>query len=239
MKKQRFEAELVTGHKGAAVLVPFDPERVWGLPPGQVVSKVYGRRPGHLVQGTLNGRPFDGWIGNRRGKFFILVDEELREAARVRVGDIVKVEVAPRRERAGRRAAAGSRSLSKGRAADLRSVSRELRKFALALPGATEDFPWGERVAKVNGKVFVFLGGDPVPGGPMGLSVKLPESGSEALDLPFAKPTGYGLGKSGWVSANFEAGGRPPVEILVAWILESYRSIAPKGLLARLDSAER
>jgi predicted DNA-binding protein (MmcQ/YjbR family) len=132
-----------------------------------------------------------------------------------------------------------SRSVARGKPADLRSVSRELRKFALALPGATEHFPWGERVAKVNGKVFVFLGGDPVPGGPMGLSVKLLYSSPDVLDLPFAKPTGYGLGKAGWVSASFDASDRPPVEILKTWILESYRSIAPKILLARLDSAER
>jgi len=82
----------------------------------------------------------------------------------------------------------------------------------------------------VNGKVFVFLGVDPVPGGSMGLSVKLPLSGEEALDLPFAKPTGYGLGKSGWVNANFGPDDHPPVEILKAWILESYRAIAPKKL---------
>lgn len=105
----------------------------------------------------------------------------------------------------------------------------------MGLPGATEDFPWGERVAKVGGKVFVFLGVDPVPGGPMGLSVKLPETAEDALGLPFAKPTGYGLGKSGWVTATFEPGDDPPVEILKQWIRESYRAIAPKKLLAELE----
>jgi predicted DNA-binding protein (MmcQ/YjbR family) len=118
---------------------------------------------------------------------------------------------------------------------ELRRVSRLLREYALGFPGATEDFPWGERVAKVNEKVFVFLGVDPVPGGNMGLSVKLPVSREEALDLPFAKPTGYGLGKSGWVSATFGPEDRPPVEILKSWILESYRAIAPKKLLTGLD----
>jgi predicted DNA-binding protein (MmcQ/YjbR family) len=118
---------------------------------------------------------------------------------------------------------------------DLGRVARELRKYALSFPGATEDFPWGERVAKVKGKVFVFLGTDPVAGGAMGLSVKLPESGQDALDLPFAKPTGYGLGKSGWVSATFEAKDRPPLEILKEWIEESYRAVAPKKLVAELD----
>lgn len=135
------------------------------------------------------------------------------------------------------RVADRSKPRTKAAAADLRSVSRELRKFALSFPGAAEEFPWGERVAKINGKVFVFLGCDPVPGGPIGMSVKLPESGSEALDLPFAEPTGYGLGKSGWVSAKFEPGERPPVEILKAWIRESYRAVAPKKLLAKLDSS--
>jgi predicted DNA-binding protein (MmcQ/YjbR family) len=109
-----------------------------------------------------------------------------------------------------------------------------LREYALSFPGATEDLPWGERVAKVKGKVFVFLGTDPVPGGPMGLSVKLPESGADALDLPFAKPTGYGLGKSGWVSATFEAKDQPPLEILKEWIKESYCAVAPRKLVVEL-----
>jgi predicted DNA-binding protein (MmcQ/YjbR family) len=119
---------------------------------------------------------------------------------------------------------------------DLRALARRLRAFALSMPGATEDFPWGERVAKVKGKVFVFLGTDPVPGGGMGFSVKLPVSAEEALDLPFTEPTGYGLGKSGWVTARFEPKDAPPVEILEGWILESYRAVAPKKLLADLDS---
>lgn len=122
---------------------------------------------------------------------------------------------------------------------ELSRVSASLRQFALGFPGAIEDFPWGERVAKVNGKVFVFLGADPVEGGGIGLSVKLPASGQEALELPFAEPTGYGLGKSGWVSARFSATDRPPVEILKAWIEESYRAIAPKKLLAELEQPGR
>jgi predicted DNA-binding protein (MmcQ/YjbR family) len=118
---------------------------------------------------------------------------------------------------------------------DFRSVSRELRGFAMGLPGATEDFPWGDRVAKVNGKVFVFLGLDPVPGGPIGLSLKLPASGQEALDLPFTRPTGYGLGKSGWVTSTFEPGEGVPLDILKTWILESYQAIAPKKLSAAIE----
>jgi predicted DNA-binding protein (MmcQ/YjbR family) len=123
------------------------------------------------------------------------------------------------------------------RPSGLRKLARELRNYAMGFPGATEDFPWGERVAKVNGKVFVFLGCDPTANAEMGLSVKLPVSSEEALELPFTKPTGYGLGKAGWVSANFGPKDAPPVPILKSWIHESYRSIAPKKLLDELESS--
>jgi predicted DNA-binding protein (MmcQ/YjbR family) len=121
-------------------------------------------------------------------------------------------------------------------AGGLRRVSASLRKFALAFPEATEDFPWGDRVAKVKGKIFVSLGLDPVPGSGMTLTVKLPLSGEAALDLPFVKPTGYGLGKSGWVTASFRPSDHPPVDILKGWIVESYRAVAPKRLVAGLDA---
>ena len=122
----------------------------------------------------------------------------------------------------------------KARQADLKELSKALRRFALGLRGATEHFPWGERVVKVAGKVFVFLGADPLPDGEMGLSVKLPESGRETLELPFTNPTGYGLGKAGWVSASFSAKDAPPLAMLEDWILESYRAVAPKRILAKL-----
>jgi predicted DNA-binding protein (MmcQ/YjbR family) len=120
----------------------------------------------------------------------------------------------------------------------LKAIARELRDYAMGFPGATEDFPWGERVAKVKGKVFVFLGCEPAAGarGEMGLSVKLPVSSEEALELPFTKPTGYGLGKAGWVSATFSAKDAPPTGILKEWIAESYRAVAPKKLADQLDA---
>jgi predicted DNA-binding protein (MmcQ/YjbR family) len=105
-----------------------------------------------------------------------------------------------------------------------------LRKHALSYPEAHEDFPWGERVVKVKGKVFLFLGKHEER---LGLSVKLPSSASFALGLSFASPTAYGLGKSGWVTASFPKGRKPPLDLLQEWIEESYRAIAPKKLLLR------
>lgn len=104
-----------------------------------------------------------------------------------------------------------------------------LRRHALAKPLATEHFPWGERAIKVKGKVFLFMSKD---GEELSLSTKLPASSAVALMLPFAEPTGYGLGKAGWVSARFDGAIAPPVELLCEWIDESYQAVAPARLTA-------
>jgi predicted DNA-binding protein (MmcQ/YjbR family) len=109
----------------------------------------------------------------------------------------------------------------------------QVRSFALEMPDSYEDFPWGESVVKVNKKVFVFLGGDQSDP-PPGMSVKLRDSHDEALDSPGASPTGYGLGRAGWVSVRFGAGS-PPIGVLRDWVEESYRIVAPKRVAARLD----
>jgi predicted DNA-binding protein (MmcQ/YjbR family) len=119
---------------------------------------------------------------------------------------------------------------------NLPDVAAAVREFALTLPGAYEDFPWGERVIKVNKKVFVFLPKkDDDLGEAFSLGVKLPTSGADALELEFTEPTGYGLGKSGWVTARFVRGERASVELLQRWVEESYRAVAPKKLVAELD----
>jgi hypothetical protein len=92
MRRARFEAPLFEGHKGVTgVLVPFDPVEVWRQPP----VRLAGRRHGWLVTGTANGARFDGYIGERWNRFFITLDEALREAAGVVVGDPVTMVIAP------------------------------------------------------------------------------------------------------------------------------------------------
>ena len=113
----------------------------------------------------------------------------------------------------------------------------KVRGFALGLPGATEEFPWGESVAKVNKKVFVFLG---MADGsyPLGVTLKLKdeEAHAHALTSPGAEPAGYGLGRSGWVRIPLEEQGAPAAELLCDWVEESYRVIAPKKLVTELDA---
>jgi predicted DNA-binding protein (MmcQ/YjbR family) len=106
-----------------------------------------------------------------------------------------------------------------------------LRKYALTLPGAWEDHPWGESVAKVDKKVFAFFGATDPPR----VHLKLPESGDAALGIDGAEPTGYGLGKAGWVTIPMD-GEIPPVEILREWIDESYCAVASKKRAKELDS---
>lgn len=117
----------------------------------------------------------------------------------------------------------------------LKSAETALRKLALTYPQATEDFPWGHRALKVKGKMFLILSFDKDI---FNATMKLPDSGKQALQLPFAQPTGYGLGKSGWVTASFGPKDKVPVELLGEWIDESYRAIAPKKLVSSLPPAK-
>lgn len=125
--------------------------------------------------------------------------------------------------------------MSHNRNAKVTQTELTLREYAMSFPQATEDFPWGHRAIKVNKKAFVFMGTD--EDGRFGISVKLPVTGGVALTLPFCRPTGYGLGKSGWVDAGFPAGtqsGDVPVGLLKQFIEESYRAVAPKTLVKLL-----
>lgn len=112
-------------------------------------------------------------------------------------------------------------------AAELRE---SVRSFALGLPEAWEDFPWGDCVIKVRKKIFVFLS-SPESDSP-GFCVKLtdPDQHAHALSLPGAELPGYGLGKHGWVNVPFTPGATP-LDLLHDWTEESYRAVAPKSLL--------
>jgi predicted DNA-binding protein (MmcQ/YjbR family) len=114
-------------------------------------------------------------------------------------------------------------------------VLQELRAFGLAYPGAHLKSPWpGHKDLAVNDKTFAYLS---VEGDPFSISCKLPSSAEVALMLPFCKPTAYGLGKSGWVSASFPEAKALPVEMLKEWIDESYRAQAPKKFVKQLEGA--
>ena len=117
--------------------------------------------------------------------------------------------------------------------ANRKKLHRRLLDFALELPGAWEDHPWEETVAKVSKKIFVFFGDPDGEDGP-GMTVKLRESHDGAVGVPGASEAGYGLGKAGWVTLKFGSK-TPSFGVLSDWIEESYRIVAPKRLVQELD----
>jgi len=116
------------------------------------------------------------------------------------------------------------------------AVRRRLNAYALAFPEAESRSPWpGHDNAVVRDKTFVFLSS---AGEPFSMSCKLPYTGEVALELRFAAPTGYGLGKSGWVTFAPSDDEIPSFDQLEAWIDESYRARAPRKLVKELDSRD-
>jgi len=89
----------------------------------------------------------------------------------------------------------------------------------------------GEPTFRVGGKNFVFASSDAAT-----ISVKLPklEAAAVVANDPDASPTGYGLGRAGWVSVAL--GRRPSASRwreVEEWVRTSYTLIAPRRL-ARL-----
>ena len=119
--------------------------------------------------------------------------------------------------------------------ASVAKAEREIAAMAAAYPETVEQNPWGHRAFKVKGKTFLFLGAD---GDTFSFSLKLTKSGPDAIMLPFAEPTGYGLGKSGWVTARFRSKLEMPIALVAEWLDESFRAIAPKKLVAAMDAGE-
>lgn len=127
-----------------------------------------------------------------------------------------------------------------------------LRAFALDLPAAEEDGPWGEPVVKVRrkpgpppwrkdgqgvyGPMFLWLGRRDAEA--PAVAVKLSVSRDMALAVAGGRPTTIsGLGQWGWVTIPLDE--RADVELLCDWIEESYRDVAPRRRVAELDARRR
>jgi predicted DNA-binding protein (MmcQ/YjbR family) len=116
--------------------------------------------------------------------------------------------------------------------ATVNAAKAQLRKHALSFESAYEDHPWGENVAKVNKKVFVFLGvADDQSEYLMG--VKLTHSLLYAHSRPDVEAMGYGLGKAGWCNVKRPARGAVDMKLIKEWIAESYEAVAPKRASTR------
>ena len=81
--------------------------------------------------------------------------------------------------------------------------------------------------------MFAAFGGAESPKA-FSMTVKLPVSSEMALTLAWAEPTGFRLGKSGWVTARLTAGSDVELDTMKGWIDQSYRAVAPKALVKPL-----
>lgn len=123
-------------------------------------------------------------------------------------------------------------------ALDAKEAETLLIAYASTMPQAWEDHPWDHTVLKVGKKIFVFFGGAAAPDGELSVTVKLPISSEMALTLPYMSPAGHGLGKSGWVNLRQGSGDDIELDTIKAWILQSYRAVAPKKFAKLLDERE-
>ena len=124
----------------------------------------------------------------------------------------------------------------------LKAAKARLLKYALAKPDATLEHPWGENVAKVRGRVFVFFGmAEPAADAPYAdyvMGVKLTNALLFAKSQSYVEAMGYGLGKSGWVSVK-KPKGTAPMDMFEEWIDESYANVAPKRKTASSSAAPK
>lgn len=115
---------------------------------------------------------------------------------------------------------------------------QRLERMVARLPEAerVDIEAWGgEPTFRVRGKNFVFT-----DQAARHIGVKLPKDEAAAVVAtdPHAEPTGYGLGRHGWVS--IELGARPDAarwDEVEEWVRTSYTLVAPKTL-ARIVLAE-
>ena len=84
----------------------------------------------------------------------------------------------------------------------------------------------GEPTFRVRGKNFIFTNKDAT-----GISVKLAKEEAAALvDEGLAEPTGYGLGRHGWVSIELGTPDDSQWQQIEEWVRTSYTLVAPKRL---------
>ena len=109
-------------------------------------------------------------------------------------------------------------------------ISRQLREVALSMPETSEGASCVNRAFKARKKNFLFLGEKPEQ---VRVMVKLGPSLEAARELNDPR---VGVGKTGWVTVLFKPDDVPDAAMLESWVVESYRTLAPKTLVRQLDS---
>ncbi|MGH1489893.1 MAG: hypothetical protein ACRBK7_10955 [Acidimicrobiales bacterium] len=113
------------------------------------------------------------------------------------------------------------------------AVSDQIRTYALTFPETTEGSSCVNRAFKAGSKNFVFLGEKP---GQCSVRLKLDTSIDEIAEKAEDDPESWQVGKGGWALFTFSPEHAPAAVDLERWINESFHLLAPKKIIAKLDS---
>lgn len=111
-------------------------------------------------------------------------------------------------------------------------ISEVIRQMALALPDADEGTSCVNRAFSAGGKNFAFLG---EKDNECRLRLKLEGALEDVTARAEEDPDTYQVGTHGWTLVVFEPDSPPVEEDLATWVTESFRLLAPKHSLAKLD----
>ncbi len=108
---------------------------------------------------------------------------------------------------------------------------QKVRKIALQLPEAEEGTSCNKSAFQARKKSFCFMG---QKDDSYNVMVKLVDSLPEAEKLKADSPERFKVGLRGWTTLIFPHSESPPSGLLEKWVVESYRALAHKQLVASL-----
>ncbi len=112
-------------------------------------------------------------------------------------------------------------------------ISETIRVHAMTFPETIEGSSCVNRAFNAGGKNFVFLG---EKDGEINLRLKLGASVPESENLAKGDSDRWQVGKAGWTLLRFPPDNPPPIQDLQRWVEESFHLLAPKKVIALLDS---
>jgi predicted DNA-binding protein (MmcQ/YjbR family) len=215
MADDRFTAVLLEGHKGYAFEVPFDPAERWGAES----VRLRAGRLGHRVAGKVNGVAFESAVVARSKKFWLLVDDDVRERAKLEIGSAAKIAIRP--------TDAAIKPPIKPAGDGLAALAL-VRGICLSLPGAEEKIAWNAPTFRVGGRQFAMFLNNHHGDGKIALWCAAPPGVQQ--DLVAADPKHFYVppyvGVGGWVGMRLDT--KLGKGAIAAIIEQAYRMIAAK-----------
>ncbi|MAG56480.1 MAG: phosphoribosylglycinamide formyltransferase [Planctomycetes bacterium] len=115
--------------------------------------------------------------------------------------------------------------------ADPNKALEKLRGVCLALPHTAEVEAWGHPTFRVKNKIFATFGEDKEGEASLGFKTTIPEQ-KILCERDDCRVADY-VGRHGWVTMRLK--GRPRWKEIEAFVIESFRMIAPKRVVQELD----